>query len=105
MQKSVSFFIFLFHFIINAYRYCERVLDIEPENALAYACKLCVEFRFSKLSDIAVYKGSMNMLTASKNYLKILQYGDDKLRAEVEAHRYNQFRWHPCGYASGSDYS
>lgn len=71
---------------INAYRYCERVLDIEPENALAYACKLCVEFRLSKLSDIAVYKGPISMITASKNYLKILQYGDDKLRAEVEGY-------------------
>ena len=38
---------------VQADAYCEKVLDAEPENSLAYLCKLMASRRISSLQDLA----------------------------------------------------
>ena len=65
----------------KADEYCERVLDIDPENAEAYLGKLMAELQIKKRSEL----GACGIAyTNNKNYLKIVKYGDDKLKAEIE---------------------
>ena len=68
--------------------YCEKVLDIEPENALAYLGKLMVEQRVRKREELAdggrylaSLKESENTFEASSNFQKIVRFGDKKLVA------------------------
>ncbi len=68
---------------IKADEYCEKVLDIDPENAEAYLGKLMVETMAKKREIL----GQCNVpFVNSLNYQKILRFGDDALRAEVEGY-------------------
>lgn len=60
----------------SADEYCEKVLDIDPENALAYLGKLMAEFGVSKHEDL---KDLDEPFENSNNYLKIMRYGNDGL--------------------------
>lgn len=59
----------------RADEYCERVLDIEPTNADAYIGKLLVEFRCTMREQL---KYCRETIADSKNYAKVLRFGDDK---------------------------
>ena len=69
----------------SADKYCEKVLDINPENAQAYLGKLMVEFKVNKKSNFA---NCQRPFDDSNNYQKILNYGDKNLKAELE--EYNE---------------
>ncbi len=62
----------------HADKYCEKVLDQDPENARAYLGKLMVELgpsrkeRLEELSELG-----------KKNYEKLLRFGDEKLLSEL----------------------
>ena len=61
----------------SANEYCEKVLDIDPENAQAYLGKLMAELKVKKqdkLSDCAF------PLNKSNNYKKILKFGCEELK-------------------------
>ena len=73
--------------------YCEKVLDIEPENALAYLGKLMVEQRVRKREELAdgrrylaSLKDSGNTFETSSNFQKIIRFGDKKLVSEIEGY-------------------
>lgn len=64
----------------SADEYCEKVLDIDPENGEAYLGKLMVELRVSNrmaLKDVA------NPFDDRNNYQKVMRYGDTALKKEL----------------------
>ena len=56
--------------------YCEKVLDIDPENARAYLGKLMAECRACRLEDL---QNCEQPFGGSGNYNKILRFADPKL--------------------------
>ena len=65
----------------NANDYFERVLDIEPKKSQAYLGKLLVEYKCHSLQELI---GSDNKYDESNNYSKIIRFGDDDLKKELE---------------------
>lgn len=61
----------------NADKYCERILDSDPQNALAYLGKLMAEVRVNKQEKLVECKKPFDN---SKNYQKVIRYGDQKLK-------------------------
>ncbi len=66
----------------NANTYCEKVLDIDPENAQAYLCKLMVDLRFRKQAD---FDGCLFDFSENKNYKKVIAFGDSDTITEVQS--------------------
>ena len=64
----------------SANEYCEKVLDIDPENALAYLGKLQAEFLCPQRASLKTLSKSFK---ESLNYQKVLRYGDDSLKDEL----------------------
>ena len=65
----------------SANEYCEKVLDIVPENAQAYLGKLMVELKVNskdKLKDVAT------SFENKVNYQKIVKFGNESLIAELK---------------------
>lgn len=60
--------------------YCERVLDIEPENARAYLGKLMAELRVPTQNKL---KNNPNPLAGLDNHKKALRFADDSLRTAL----------------------
>lgn len=67
----------------SADEYCERVLDIEPENALAYLGKLMAELKVCKQSELAECEEPFQ---DNKQYQKIMRFADKELAAELEGY-------------------
>ena len=61
--------------------YCEKVLDIEPENAKAYLGKLMAEYKIPRQGMLA---GCNENFKTSSNYEKVMRFGDEKQKAELE---------------------
>ncbi len=61
--------------------YCEKVLDIEPKHAQAYLGKLLADLKCKNKEDLKNLKSVFN---SNKNYKKIIQFGDEKLKEEIE---------------------
>ena len=56
--------------------YCEKVLDIDPENAMAYLGKLMAECRACRMEDL---QNCRQPFDGSGNYSKILRFAEPKL--------------------------
>ena len=67
----------------SANEYCEKVLDIDPENEQAYLGKLMVNYRVCKPELLARVRGSFEN---NKNYAKILRFGSDEIKRELESY-------------------
>ncbi len=65
----------------NATIYCDKVLDIDPNNAYAYLGKLLSEKKYKKQSDLSKTTEVLSKNTLFKNAYK---YGDDNLRKELD---------------------
>lgn len=69
----------------SADEYCEKVLDIDPENAQAYLGKLLAELHISKSDDL---KYCSQPFVDSLNYKKLLKFADDdvisKLNSDID---------------------
>ena len=65
----------------SADEYCEKVLDIDPENASAYLGKLMAELQVKKQPDLE--KCNENFAD-DINYQKALRFADEKLRQYLE---------------------
>ncbi len=63
-----------------ANEYCEKVLDIDPENAPAYLGKLLSELRVRKQESL---KDQAEPFDNSNNYQKAVRFADEKLNAEL----------------------
>lgn len=64
----------------SADEYCEKVLDQDPENAMAYLGKLMVELHVSKKESLRSQK---EPFSNSNNYQKAIRFGDDELKNEL----------------------
>ena len=64
----------------QADEYCERVLDIDPENARGYLGKLCAELKINKEEDLANYNKPFDNMP---NYQKVLRFVDANYRAKL----------------------
>lgn len=64
----------------SANEYCEKVLDIDPENAEAYLGKLMAEQRVKKQDKL---KDCDAPFDNSNNYQKAVRFADDKLKAAL----------------------
>lgn len=71
----------------SANEYCEKVLDIDPENGQAYLGKLLAEFRISKEEALGRYTRDF---TAGSNYHKALRFGDERVRTLLDNARKDQ---------------
>lgn len=67
----------------RANEYCETVLDLDPENAHAYLGKLMAELRVKKQEDL---KDCAEPFDHLNNYLKVVRFGDDKLRSKLDGY-------------------
>lgn len=65
----------------SADSYCEACLDVDPELAEAYLAKLMIEKKARNLEELANCK---EPLSESKNYQKVLRYGNDVLVAQLK---------------------
>lgn len=74
----------------DADEYCERVLDLDPENAEGYLGKLMAELKVHKQDDLAKLETSFD---ESDNYIKAARYANEKLRDKLNSYldviRYN----------------
>lgn len=68
---------------IKAGQYCERVLDMEPENARAYMGKLMAELHVSKQEDLSACEEPFD---DNKNYKLALTYADEELKKTLEGY-------------------
>lgn len=64
----------------SANEYCEKVLDIDPENALAYLGKLMAEQKVKNRDSLKKCKKSF---AGSGNYQRAVRYADSELKAEL----------------------
>lgn len=67
----------------SANEYCEKVLDIDPENAEAYLGKLMAELKVRKQEDLANCKEPFN---GNSNYQKALRFADNELSAALKGY-------------------
>ena len=67
----------------SAKNYCNRVLDADPENALAYYYLLLCDFE-SRNDDDLERRMDANGITSNNNYNKVCKFGDDNLKKKVE---------------------
>ena len=61
----------------SANEYCEKVLDIDPENAQAYLGKLMAECKVNKQEAL---KDCAQPFDNNNNYKKVIRFADDELR-------------------------
>ncbi len=67
----------------SAEEYGEKVLDIEPQNALAYLGKLMARLRVHKQQELAYCK---NLFDKENLFKKIIQFADDELKAAMNGY-------------------
>lgn len=63
--------------------YCEKVLDNDPENAQAYLGKLMAEQHVQRQDELTNCRSPFD---ESKNYQKIIRFGDEKLKTELRGY-------------------
>ena len=64
----------------SADEYCEKILDIDPENARAYLGKLMVELKVKKQDDLGK---QTKHFTKKMSYLKLIRFADEDLKNVV----------------------
>ena len=67
----------------DADKYCEKILDIDPENADAYLGKLLAELKLKKKEEL---KDCAVPFDGSKNYQKVIRFGDNALQSDLVAY-------------------
>lgn len=65
----------------DADEYCEKVLDLDPENAQAYLGKLMVDLKTHRLEEISKSKSNFKV---NPNYVKAARFADEKLLLQLK---------------------
>lgn len=68
---------------VKADKFCEQVLNIDPENGEAYLGKLMLELQVKKENDLERLAVPFDQ---SSNYQKILRFGDEKLVERIKGY-------------------
>lgn len=71
----------------SADEYCEKVLDMDPENAKAYLGKLMAELQLRRAEELETYS---NALKDYANFQKAVRYGDQSFKERMENYRLAQ---------------
>ena len=66
----------------RADEFCEQILNSDPKNAEAYIYKMLIEFKCHTKDELSSLKQS---ITNSKNYNKVIRFGNDEQIAYVKA--------------------
>ncbi len=66
----------------SAQEFCNKILDIDPMNAMAYVLHLA---RVMRVTDFNNLGSSVTVLSTSKYFDKALQYADDGLKAKLNS--------------------
>lgn len=74
----------------EADKYCERVLDQDPENAKAYLGKLMAEFKRHRMDDFTILREPIDH---SKNYQKVIRFGDENLTSALRGYNDQILKW------------
>ena len=64
----------------NANTYCEKVLDTEPQNAMAYVGKLMAELGVRRMEDL---RNQEDSFANRNNYQKALRFADEELKTTL----------------------
>ncbi len=67
----------------SANRYCEKILDIDPENGEAYFCKLMAKCRITEREKLKTLDSSFEN---DNDYKKAVRFGDDNLKYELNSY-------------------
>ena len=67
----------------DANNYCEKILDIEPENADAYLAKLMAELKVRKMHDL---KNLSSTFTHLNTYKKVIRFAPPELAKTLEGY-------------------
>ena len=67
----------------SADEYCEKVLDMDPENAKAYLGKLMAELRVNKQESL---KDQATPFDGNNYYLKVLRFSDEAMKEELKGY-------------------
>jgi hypothetical protein len=67
----------------EANEYCEKVLDIDPENAYAYLGKLMVELQVKKQESL---KDQAQPFDDNSNYQKVIRFADENLSSTLSGY-------------------
>lgn len=62
--------------------YCEKALDIDPECAEAYVIKLLIDLKLNTREALNTYAEPFD---SNPNYLRVIRYGDESLRFELDS--------------------
>ena len=64
----------------SADEYCEKVLDLDPECAMAYLAKVLVSFKINRIEELSKIREEY---FNDKNYIKAIRYANEKTKAEL----------------------
>lgn len=67
----------------RADQYAEKVLDIDPENVIAYLCKMMIDYKVQKKEDLINHAVDFGK---NINYKKIMSFGDEKIKEELNSY-------------------
>ncbi len=65
----------------NAKQYCEKILDIDPENGSAYYYKLLIDFKAKGLNEVI---NKTESLDVNPNYAKVMRFGTQEQKNELQ---------------------
>lgn len=68
----------------EAHAYCERILDMDPENAQAYCYRLLAELKLHSLEELANYHGDIEN---NNNYRRAVKYANSYLASELNYYK------------------
>lgn len=69
----------------SASAYCEQILDIDPECAMAYVYKLMIELKVTEQDKLALLSETFS---EEKLYQKAIRFADDSLKSILEGYNY-----------------
>lgn len=67
----------------SANEYCERVLDIEPDNVQAYLYKLLID---KSVTEVKALKNCSDSFESNVNYQRLIKIADEKLKLELKGY-------------------
>ena len=70
----------------SANEYCEKVLDIDPENSEAYLGKLMAELNVKNVSEIEFVSSAHEQIIQNLNYKKFMQFAPKERANEITAY-------------------
>ena len=71
----------------NALQYCEKALDLDPENSDAYLYKLLYDLKLHNEKELETYKKD---LSKNINFKKAFEFGDEERRSDLEGYLNNK---------------